>query len=105
MSDRAVNLENDRFRYVCPTAPCSRHRARHPVGVTCTAIRNPHSMQKCGGSSARAQPGHAVDGRPHDGQNRSPTTAQITFERTPIGMRRSSSIWRSSSGVRPRVVR
>jgi len=45
MSGRAANLKNDRFPYVWSSVPCSRHRARQPVGVTCTAIRTPHSAQ------------------------------------------------------------
>jgi hypothetical protein len=45
MSGHAAKLENDRFRYLWSTLPCSRHRARQPVGVTCTAIRAPHSAQ------------------------------------------------------------
>ena len=42
----------------------SRQRATHPVGITVTVIRRPHSGQKRGGSSARPHPGHSVLGRP-----------------------------------------
>ena len=43
---------------------CSRQRATHPVGITVTVIRRPHSGQKRGGSSARPHPGHSVEGLP-----------------------------------------
>jgi len=111
----------------------SRQRATQPVGITVTVRRRPHSGQKRGGSRARPHPGHAVAGRPQPvqcaaaaapaaaalapvpgsraepasgaGTGMAGSAAQRAAVRAPIGMRRSSSIWRSSSADRPSVVR
>ncbi len=91
----------------------SRWRRRRGRGSGTHSPRGSHPPGSVGRRSGRTVggpgPGGSLRHIPRSGDHNPCRTAadpgQITFERAPIGMRRSSSIWRSSSGERPRVVR
>jgi hypothetical protein len=68
-----------------------------------TTRRRPHSGQWRGGSSGRPHPPQTADGRPHPVQWA--MRSYKALPSAPTGMRRSSSIARSSPGERPSVVR
>ena len=75
-----------------PTARAEVRRVE--VASTGHAVARARGRPAPGAEPGRRGSRRGVHGRP-----------QITFDRAPIGMRRSSSICRSSSGVRPSVVR